>query len=356
MPVSLPQSLLVIRPSALGDVCKTVPVLASIRASWPDVRIGWLVQEEFAAVIAGHPSLDEVVTFPRTRLRGAWRSPRRASAALAWLRTLRKGDWEIAVDCQGLARSGLFARASGAKRRIGFSDAREWGWIHCNERVLPGERHSVDRMMALVDALGIPRVMDMRLYASDEEIAWWSKSELRPDGRYAVFAPMSRWPAKEWPQERWVELVLEVGGLGFDGVVLVGSPSESASVEAIARAVDARGAADSDGRKPVVRVAAGKTNVAQLMAIIAESALVVANDSAALHMAVGFDRPLVGLFGPTDPAEVGPYARADSVVRVPGARGSGHDYRSGTDSHESMRSIDVGTVLERITTVTGAGT
>ena len=144
---STPSSILIIRPSALGDVCRTVPVLASLRSAWPDARIGWLVQEEFADVVSAHPSLDEVVPFPRQALRGAWRSPRRLLRSLSYLKGLARPGWELALDCQGLARSGLFARCSRARRRIGFAGAAEFGWVFLTERVATSERHVVDRTM-----------------------------------------------------------------------------------------------------------------------------------------------------------------------------------------------------------------
>ena len=159
-------------------------MLASVHAAWPETRIGWVVQEEFADIVASHPALAQVVPFPRTKFRGAWRSPGRAVSAGSWLRSLRSGNWEIAIDCQGLARSGLFAQASGARRRVGFADAREMGWMFLNDRVRTSERHTVDRMMSLVDALEIPRVQDMRLYAPPNAMAWWRENPDRPSGRY----------------------------------------------------------------------------------------------------------------------------------------------------------------------------
>jgi len=348
MPHPAPRSILLIRPSALGDVCRSVPVLASLRAAWPEARIDWLVQEEFSEVISAHPALDSVVSFPRARFRGAWRSPARTRDAISWAMGLRKGGWDLAIDCQGLARSALFSRLTGASRRIGFADARELGWIHYTTTVTPEEIHAVDRMMSLVDALELPRVMDMRLYPPVEASEWWGRSGSRPDGGYLVFAPRSRWPSKEWPQKRWCELALRCRELGIEDIVLVGSPSEATSIERLADLIGASGA-----DAPRMHVLAGRTTVGQLMAVIERSVMVVGSDSAALHMAVGLDRPLVALFGPTDPSEVGPYGRGDRVVRVPDASGRGHDYRSGDQPAPSMQAIDVEMVLEAMATGMG---
>ena len=335
---STPSSILIIRPSALGDVCRTVPVLASLRSAWPDARIGWLVQEEFADVVSAHPSLDEVVPFPRQALRGAWRSPRRLLRSLSYLKGLARPGWELALDCQGLARSGLFARCSRARRRIGFAGAAEFGWVFLTERVPTSERHVVDRTMELVSALDVPVVMDMSLHAPDSALEQWDANPKNPGGDYVVLAPRSRWATKEWPIDRWRELMHALARAGHDRFVLVGSGSEQDSVDRLAASVDAPGI--------LVSSLAGRTSVGEMMAIIKGARLVVANDSAPLHMAVGFSRPIVGLFGPTDPEEVGPYGLADQVLRPAGATGSGHDYRATPTVENSMEGISLEQVLE----------
>ena len=320
-------------------------MLSSLRAAWPDARIDWLVQDDFSDVISAHPSLDSVVAFPRSRFRGAWRSPTRSVSAIEWAMGLRKGEWELVLDCQGLARSALFSRLTGAAARVGFADARELGWIHYTRSVKTDEVHAVDRMMALVDALEIPRVMDMRLYAPPSSIDWWGNHSDRPRGRYVVLAPRSRWASKEWPLERWRMLALRCAEMGCEDLVLVGSPSEAPSLEELASQVRASHPAGDALPTPRIHVLAGRTSVGQLMAVIRDSALVVGSDSAALHMAVGLERPLVALFGPTDPAEVGPYGHASSVLRDPSAKGSGHDYRSGDRPAPSMEALTVDDVF-----------
>ena len=282
---STPSSILIIRPSALGDVCRTVPVLASLRSAWPEARIGWLVQEEFSEAVSAHPSLDEVVPFPRQALRGAWKSPRRILKTLSYLRSLSRPGWDIALDCQGLARSGLFARFSGATRRVGFAKAAELGWVFLTDRIPASERHVVDRTMALISGLGLPIKMDMSLHVPELSRQRWSVHPQNPAAPYIVLAPRSRWASKEWPRERWCKLMDALAANGHREFVLVGSPSEQASIDEIAASVSA----------PGVRIAslAGRTSVGELLAIIQGADLVVANDSAPLHIAVGFSRPML---------------------------------------------------------------
>ena len=339
MTESSPRSILIIRPSALGDVCRTVPVLASLRAAWPDARIGWLVQQEFREAICAHPCLDEVVTFPRQALRGVWKSPSGLFRALAYLRSLSRGDWEVALDCQGLARSGLFARCTGARRRTGFRAAAEFGWMFLNDRVTTDKRHIVDRTMDLVSALGVPPIMDLSLHVPKASRRRWHDHPGHPEGDYIVLAPRSRWPSKEWPAERWLQLMRALAAEGHRAFVLVGSGSEREAIDRLAASLDEPGT--------WVRSMAGRTSVGELMAIIEGARLVVANDSAPLHIAVGFSRPLIGLFGPTDPSEVGPYGASNQVLRPPNASGSGHDYRSSSSSEDDISGITLEQVVSR---------
>jgi ADP-heptose:LPS heptosyltransferase len=124
------------------------------------------------------------------------------------------------------------------------------------------------------------------------------------DTPYAVMAPGSRWPSKRWPIERFTEMVEPLLKRGFEHIIVIGSASERQQA----------GALLEQGGRIVDLV--GSTSVGQTLAIVAGAGLVIANDSAPLHMAVGFDRPSIALFGPTDPAAVGPYARAECVVRA----------------------------------------
>ncbi len=302
-----PRRILIIRPSALGDVCRTVPVLASLRARFPEAEIDWLVQDSFAAAIAAHPALTRVVPFPRREvaLSRLWR-PGAARTLYSFLKLLNKCSYDLVVDCQGLGRSGFFAFVTRAPRRVGYADARELGWLGVNERVVvPRDMHAVDRMLALIEGRGVPAVRDMRLHTTpgDREAA----RALVGAERYAVVAPTSRWAGKRWPIERFAELarvVLERSTIG--AIAVVGGPGERDQCGPLLELT--RG-----GGRVVDLV--GKTPIGVLMAIIERASLVVANDSAPVHMAVGFDRPLVALFGPTLPELVGPYRRERDVVQ-----------------------------------------
>lgn len=308
-----PQRILIIRPSALGDVCRSVGVLASLRRGFPQAHVAWLVQNDFAAAIEAHPALNEVVGFARQDFARWWRSPRAFAALLRWLRQLRGRGFDLVLDCQGLARSGLMTWMTGADVRVGLRAAREFGWLGYNRRA-PSERgaalprHSVDEMFLLVRELGIEVEPDLRLYVPAAHSRWWDeqRERLGIDGTYAVLAPTARWPSKRWPIDRFAQLIEPLHLRGFSKCVVIGAPGEADQVQPLC---------EQQSQSSMLINLVGRATIGQTMAVIARAGLVIANDSAPLHMAVGFERPLVGLYGPTDPEVVGPYGRSDSVVR-----------------------------------------
>jgi ADP-heptose:LPS heptosyltransferase len=308
----------------------------SLRTWAPQARITWLVQQGFEDAIAAHPAVDEVLPFPRGQWKRWW-LPHQGLAALRWLGGLR-GRFDFVLDAQGLGRSGVMAWFTHAPRRIGFADARELGWLGCNERHRVAAVHAVDRMLGLLAAAGVPPIADLGLTLRLEDRAWWTAERARRGlvGRYAVLAPTSRWASKDWPSTRWQALAEPLVERGFDRLLLLGTAAERAKVaEAMPR---------GDIRSRIVDLA-GMTTVGQGMAVIAAADLVVANDSAPLHIAVGFGRPLLALFGPTDPAAVGPYGRSGCVLRGPGARAFRGTYRDRGLDDRLMAEITVDEVL-----------
>lgn len=301
-----PRRILLIRPSALGDACRTVPVLVSLRARYPSAEIDWLIQDDFAAVIAHHPALTRPILFPRraVAIPRLWR-PTAARTLLDFLDSLRRARYDLVIDCQGLGRSGFFAFVTRAPVRIGYADAAELGHLGLNRRYrIPRDLHSVDRMLALIEHAGITPIHDMRLYTSPAERD--AARRLVPAERFALIAPTARWPGKRWPAERFAQLARALLD-HIDAVVLVGGRNERDQCGPLIELARA---------DPRVIDLIGRTSVGELMALVERAALVIANDSAPVHLAVGFDRPLVALYGPTRLDLVGPYRRERDAIQA----------------------------------------
>ncbi|MEM1071863.1 MAG: glycosyltransferase family 9 protein [Planctomycetota bacterium] len=327
--------ILIIRPSALGDVCRSVHLAVSLRNAWPSARIEWLVNAQYADAVRCHPCVDETLLFHRGR-RSSSKSGSRLSGISAesigpfalLARQLRSRRYDIVIDAQGLARSGLLSLASGAAVRIVGHDAREGASLAANRRPVHGEgctTHTVDAMASLLDPIGIEPVIDLRLTAPPE-----TERTHRFETPPAVLAPTSLWPGKRWPIDRFAAVAARLRDRV--PVAIVGGPNERdqcAELLAVPGVIDL----------------VGKTSVGELMRIIQRGALVIANDSAALHMAVGFDRPIVALFGPTRTERVGPYGRSDDVIQHI-SPGDTLDHKNEAAGRELMGRISIDEVIQ----------
>lgn len=334
--------ILLIRPSALGDVCRSVPVLASLRATWPSAEIHWLVQDSFRAAVEFHPAIDGVVPFPRSSFRGGLVRPDRWFSMSRWLVSVGRARWDMAIDCQGLARTGLMLLGSRASIRVGDRSGREGAWLACNRRARCEQGiHEVDRMLAVAQAAGAAITPDARLYVGPSDDHWWQRhASGMSSRRYAVLASTSRWVSKAWPRTAWVDLSKRLAAWDIEAVVLPGSSAEQSDVGHTADAMRSAGV--------VVEDLSGRTSVGQLMAVIKSAAITVSNDSAPLHMAVGLGGRCLGLYGPTDPAIVGPWRLPEQAIRAPIVEGEPHGYRDSRIGSTIMSRLTVDQVAARV--------
>lgn len=347
-PPSLPKShpdaqrILIIRPSALGDVVRSTPVLVSLRDAYPKAQIDWLVQDSFVDAVRWHPALSNAIAFPRKSFNriSAWLPQ---GAGWRFLTSLRRSNYDLVFDCQGLARSGFFAWSTRASTRIGFRDAREGGWIGVNHRVeVPSAMHTVDRMLMLVESAGIVARRDaasQSLHAGTDARSWAAQrlgiSETGYPRPYAVLAPTSRWPGKQWPADRFAVVAKHLADRGVV-VVVVGAGSERGQIIPVLELAK---------RSPLVLDLLGQTSISQLMAIIERCGVLVANDSAALHMGVAYHKPVVALYGPTSVATVGPYRREADVIQHVGPDDV-LDHKNEATGRKLMERIGVDEVIQ----------
>ena len=333
MPLKQPSRILFIRPSALGDVCRSVPVVASLHRAFPDATIDWLVQSEFIDAIIVHPAISNVIPFPRNVLR-KWYTPSGMKHIWKLCKQLQNNRYDLVIDGQGLGRSGFLTWVTGAPHRIGPSNAREFGWLGYTDRVNITKTHTVDVMLELLERLNIEVVKDMKLYVDPPSEVWWSTycKEHEVD-RYAVLAPTSRWKSKQWPIDRFVEVAIHLQQQGLK-IVVIGAPTEIDQIELL------------EQTQGVINLLPTMT-IARLLAVIEHAELVIGNDSAALHMAVGLNRPLIALFGPTNPAEVGPYQQLESVIASSVQYDQVH-YRDMNRGDRIMQEISTSSVISKI--------
>jgi len=346
-----PQRILIVRPSALGDVARTVPALVSLRRAFPDARIDWLVRASFADAVRHHPDLNEVVEFPRKRFVRFGRSVEVTREVFQWLGELKARRYDHVYDLQGLVRSGLFTYAARAPVRVGFANAPELAWLGYNRRHrIEWDMHTVDRMLGLLEAEDIEPVRDMRLHVGEDDRRWaeqWLADRGIEPERYLVLAPTAMWLSKRWPAARFGEIAQRIAdrrpaGADFHAGVVVGSPGEDEQ---------ARPVLQRHWTIPLHDMV-GRTTVGRLMALIEQCGLVLCNDSAALHLAVGLGRRCLGVFGPTEPQLVGPYRYELGVARADG--GESVHYRAAWLDQDLIASLDVEVVWEQVQRVLNA--
>lgn len=299
--------ILIVRPSALGDVARTVPALASLRAAYPKAHIDWLVRDTFADAIAHHPALNGIIPFPRKAYARFGKSIGVTRQVFSFLDSLKARRYDLVFDLQGLIRSGIFTWATHAPIRCGFSNARELAWLAYNHRHKPQSAHTVDRMLDLLASRGIAIERDMRLYPSNAARDWaqrWLAARGLDQQPFAILAPTAMWRSKQWPIDRFSAIADRLADWNLHAAIVVGSPDE----------IDDTRPLFTHATRVVRHDAVGQTSVAQLMALIERADLTIANDSAPLHLAVGLGRRALGIFGPTDPQKVGPYRYPQGFV------------------------------------------
>ena len=304
--------ILLIKPSSLGDVVHALPVLHGLRARYPEARIDWLIAKPLAPLLEPLTELDELVLFDRRRFARIGRNPRITGEFVRFVRALRARQYDLAIDLQGLFRTGFLTWTTGARVRIGFRNAREGAPLFYTHgvRAENPDTHAVDRNYLVAQALGfgdIPIAFNLTMTGSVRAEALELLRAGGLDGKQSLVAvvPGARWETKVWPPERFAETVDALQRRNPVQCVLLGSRDEVPLCERIAEAC-----------KSTPINLAGRTSIQQLAAVLERADLVLCQDSAAVHLAVAFGRPLVCLVGPTNPLRTGPYLRISDVVQL----------------------------------------
>ncbi|MBL8879794.1 MAG: lipopolysaccharide heptosyltransferase I [Phycisphaerales bacterium] len=334
-----PQRILIIKPSSLGDIVHALPVLAAIRRAWPAAHVAWLVANAFAPLLDNHPMIDEVIRFDRSRYGRMLRSPTAFAGFWRFVGEIRRRQFDLVIDLQGLVRTGFFSIASGASRRVGFRHARELAWLLYSQRIrAPRDaRHAVDQNMAVAAALGLDAArIEFPLALRPAEIDRATEL-LRADspGKSAIpfiaVVAGARWVTKQWRPERIAALLDRLREAGFPPCVLLGAPDDREFTDGIIAAM-----------KTGVMDLVGRTNLRELTALLSLAALVITHDSGPMHIAAALGRPVVAIFGPTDPRRCGPYATPHRIVATPIE--CSPCYRRTCSHHSCMERLDVETV------------
>jgi heptosyltransferase-1 len=296
------RNILIVRLGAMGDMIHALPGAASLKHSFPEARITWVLDPKWVPLIEGNGFVDRIVEFRRDSP-GSWRRTKDE---------LRAERYDLAVDFQGLTNSALIAHVARPERIAGFGSRvvreRPAGLFY-STRVQSGAVHVVDQALDLAAGAGATNLV--RVFP----LPPGAPEGLLPDKSFALASPLAGWISKQWPLENYARLAALLRQRFDLPLVLNGAP----------------------GTVPVVAgTLRHESGIPGLIDATRRAALVIGVDSGPLHLAAALNKSGAAIFGPTDPLRNGPYGGDFQVFRLPGAPTT---HRRGTTIAESMRAI-----------------
>jgi lipopolysaccharide heptosyltransferase I len=301
--------ILILKPSSLGDVVQALPVLRLLKLHLPHSEIFWWLDAALVPLLEDDPDLAGIFPFKRKR----WSAPRLWPNVWAGIRAMRGERYDWAIDLQGLARSGINTWLANADLSIGLDNAREGAregarlfYDRLTPRSAPGT-HAVDRYLAVLPELGVPVHKQFQWLPPRPGVAAMVRERWRPENaRWVALLPGARWDNKRWPLEHFQDLVRRLPETADDlKFAIIGGKEDCGLGNAIAAANPER-CLDLTGR----------TSLPEMIEWLRLSELMITNDSGPMHVAAALGKPVLALFGPTDPASTGPYGQAENVIRM----------------------------------------
>ncbi|MGA7830260.1 MAG: glycosyltransferase family 9 protein [Terracidiphilus sp.] len=310
--------MLIVRLGAMGDILHALPAVTALRQAHPDWTIDWIVEPRWRALLtadgsrdgernSAQPLIDRLHFAATKEWRKAPFSTQTRAEFTALRAALRAGEYDAVLDLQGAIRSALLARLTGCRRLIGEAEPRERAasWLF-TERVATRGAHVIEQDMELASAVaGDDLKLPAPLLPVDQAAEAWVDGILPASLHTPVILinPGAGWGAKRWPAERYAAVAQELIARGCRVLVNAG-PGEERLAE------------------PVVRQTSGAAtaltcSLAQLIALTRRISLAIAGDTGPLHLACALGRPVVGIYGPTDPSRNGPFGSRFTVLRSP---------------------------------------
>ena len=302
--------ILILKPSSLGDVVQALPVLRLLKRRWPDARVDWWIDARLAPLLEDDPDLTGLICFDRHRWGSlrlwptAWRQTRRN------LIRMRQAHYDLVIDLQALARSGLVAWTTRGRLTIGLDDSREGAATFYDLRVARPSplTHAVDWYLAVLRRIEVPVHGDFEWLPQRRQVAAQIEARWPSDGAvWVALHPGARWNNKRWPVEFYGALVARLAAqqtrLRF---AVLGSSDNRALAEAVCAA-----------RPDACLNMAGQNTLPEMVEWIRRCNALVSNDTGPMHVAAALGTPVIALFGPTEPRRTGPYGQIDYALQTP---------------------------------------
>jgi heptosyltransferase-1 len=305
--------ILIIKLSAIGDVVQTLPALEAIKGIYPTSEITWVVEEAAAGILDGHPLVHRVLISRRKSWFQMLKNPLTFFTGMkrivVFLRELRSTRFDIAIDFQGLLKSGILIGLARAHRKIGFDRTREFSYLFLNEK-LPAydkEKHALERYLDVARYLGAVNPSSACVLPMEREVSVMKqrikgvRQDMRP---LIVINPVARWKTKLWPEQKFAELADRIIQEQKAVVIFTGSSDDRMVIKRIAAMM-----------RQKAENWAGETTLKELAALASLSNLFITTDTGPMHMAAAAGVKVLALFGPTAPWRTGPHGESHIVVR-----------------------------------------
>jgi heptosyltransferase-1 len=309
----MPDSIVIVRLGAMGDVLHAMPAVAALRQALPDAHFGWVIERRWAELLispdgaratTGRRELVDSVHLVDTH---NWRKNLVATSIMRDIRaaigSIRAEKYAIAIDIQGASKSALLAKLSRAASIYGFQNPREnLATIFYSSKVKTSAAHVVDQNLELCSAVARSTLTATEFnLPRSVEADQWCEAIAKSVGKFAIVNPGSGWGAKCWPAERFAEVARRLSTGGIASIINYG-PGEEELANSVAMLSDGAGRPTS-------------CTISQLVALSRRAALFISGDTGPLHLAAALKVPVVALFGPTDPARNGPYGTRSAILR-----------------------------------------
>ncbi len=298
--------ILILKPSSLGDVIQALPVLRLLKLHLPKSEIYWWIDPGLAPLLENDPDLAGIFLFHRKR----WSSPLHWNELIESILKMRRKKFDWVIDLQGLARSGTFAWLANGGLTVGVADSRE-GAPGFYDTAVPRpcqETHAVDWYLNVIKSVGVPIHNNFiwlppNVKIQDAIHKKWAANQTR----WIVLNPGARWLNKRWPAEYFADLAKRLAAQNRETrFVILGGKEDQQLGEKIAETEPQR-----------CLDLTGKTSLPEMVEWIRLSELIVTNDTGPMHVAAAFGKPVIAMFGPTNPKRTGPYGQIDRALRIP---------------------------------------
>lgn len=300
--------LLVIRLSSIGDIVHALPAVAALGEALPGAEVTWAVEARYACLLEGNPYVQHILKIDTLGWRGRFSSRTTIQEMKLAFSALRNPHFDVAIDFQGLIKSGIIAWASRAPQRVGF--AGRWlrepmaGVFYTAHVTRQAWRHIIEANLGLAEHLGATATkwqFPLPRKPEDEEYA---KEQLKKigGGPFILVNPGGGWHSKRWAPSNYAALIKKLEPEFSGEIVLTGSPAEAPLIQEILEAARCR------------RARYLAASITQYIALARLSSLFIGGDTGPMHLAAAVGAPVVALYGPTDPVRNGPFPKRNIVL------------------------------------------